>query len=101
MRSHAASICAGVRLSSARQAVDVVLGQAVEMVGDDRARDLALVGVVDRRQLQQQALGDVARADAGRIERLHALERDLHLDRPRPRGDMPLVSASSSSSTRR
>ena len=43
------------------------------------ARELALVGVVDRRQLQQQALGDVARADARRIERLHALQRDLHL----------------------
>ena len=38
------------------------------------------LGVVDRRQLQQQAFGDAARADAGRIERLDALQRDLHLD---------------------
>ena len=55
---------AGVLLQQARQAVDVVLGEAIEVVGDDRARELALVGVVDRRQLQQQAFGDVARADA-------------------------------------
>jgi hypothetical protein len=67
-------------LEQAREAVDVVLGEAVEVVGDDGACDLALVRVFDRRQLQEQALGDAARADAGRIERLHALERDLHLD---------------------
>ena len=64
MRSHTASIASRRPLEQAGEAVDVVLGQAVEMVGDDRARELALAGVVDRRQLQLQALGDVARADA-------------------------------------
>jgi hypothetical protein len=39
------------------------------------ARILAL----DRRQLRQQALRNAARRDAGRLERLHAPERDLHL----------------------
>ena len=68
-------------LQQARQPVDVVLREAVEVVGDDRARGVAQLGVLDLRQLQEQALGDVARGDAGRIERLHALERDLHLDR--------------------
>src|SRR4029078_9427765 len=61
-------------LEEAGQAGDVVLRQAIEVVGDDRPRDLALLGVFDRRQLQQQALGDVARADAGRVAWLQALQ---------------------------
>ena len=50
MRSQAASICAGRPLQQAGQAVDVVLGQPVEVVGDDLARELALLGVLDRRR---------------------------------------------------
>ena len=61
------------------EAVDVVLGQAVEMVGDDPARRLALVRIVDRVDLELQALRDAARADAAGVERLHPLERDQHL----------------------
>ena len=61
------------------QAVDVVLGQPVEVVGDDAARRLALARVVDRVDLQLQAFRDAARADAAGVERLHPLQRDQHL----------------------
>ena len=51
-----------------------MLGQAVEVIGDDASRRVALVEVFDAVDLELQALRDVARADAARVERLHALE---------------------------
>jgi hypothetical protein len=62
----------------ARHRADVLGGQAVQVLADDVARNAARVVVFDRGQLRQQAFGDAAGGDAGRLERLHALERDLH-----------------------
>ncbi len=63
----------------ARHGAHVLGGQAVQVLGDDVAGHLAGVFVVDRGQLSQQAFGDAARGHAGRLQRLHALEGDLHL----------------------
>ena len=56
----------------ARQALDVACGQGVEVIDDDRCCQHTLLAAVDLLHLQQQALADIARCHAGRLERLHA-----------------------------
>jgi hypothetical protein len=87
MRSHTASIRAGVSPRAARQPGDVARRQRLQVLADDAMRQLARFGAVDVGQLQQQALRHAARTDARRIERLHAAQRDLHLLQRRRRID--------------
>jgi hypothetical protein len=66
-------------LEDARQAGMSRCASLLELLADDAARELAVDGSSDAFELQQQALGHVARADAARVERLHQLERGVHL----------------------
>jgi hypothetical protein len=69
-------LAAGHRLA---QAHVVARGKLVEVVADDGQRQVAGLRLRQVGQLQRQALGGVAGADAGRVEILQVLQRDLQL----------------------
>ena len=78
-------------LQAARHAGRVARGQRVQVAVQNAPGQLARLRAGDCRQLQQQAFADVARAHAGRPQRLHVPQGNLQFLQARRRVEFARV----------